>query len=205
MNRTVCVVLVSVATAAMTGLTTATAEDDFTNVVRRAAEHYQNGRLSDAERQLQLALQMIRDRRAVNLAACLPSGLPGWSVEQSSSKSSDMSLFGIALLGNSATASRSFTRGNSRVECLINSDAPLLQQFAAIINSPLLSLGESSRLEQINGEVARVTYDENERKGELFMIVGSRYLIHVKGTDVARDDVIAFARKFDFATLGELR
>ncbi len=180
-------------------------KNEFADTIKKANEQFQAGRLSEAERQLQFAQQIIRDQRSLNLKACLPTGLPGWSIEESTTESSDSSIIGLALIGNNATAKRVFKNSTSRVECSISSDPPLLQQFAAILNSPLMNIANNSRLEQINGEVSRVTYDESERNGELILIYGSRFLINVKGTDISRADLVEFAKKFDFATLSSLK
>jgi hypothetical protein len=175
-------------------------ELEFADVLKKAVQHYEAGKLSDAERQLQLAQQILRDQRALNLKACLPTGLPGWSIENSDSQANELPILGVQI-----SANRSFTKGTSKVQTSISADTPLLQQFAALLNSPLMNLREGSRLEQINGEVARVTYDPNERSGELMMIVSDRYLITVKGSDTSREDIIAFAKAFDFETLGKTK
>ncbi len=173
--------------------------DDVTDTINEALKQYGNGQLTDAVQSLDYASQLIRQKKGVELEAFLPEPISGWNAEDATSQS-----MGSAMFGGGITAERSYVKGDSRVNVKIITDSPMMQGMMMMFSNPMMATADGGKLERINGERAIVKYSDTNKDGNINIVIGGRFLITVEGTDVARQDLIAFAQGIDFKKLAQM-
>jgi hypothetical protein len=170
--------------------------DDVADSINEALKQYNNGEFADAVQSLDYASQLIRQKKGGQLEAFLPTPIPGWKAEDA--KSSSM---GSAMFGGGVTAERSYVKGGSRVNVKIITDSPMMQGMMMMFSNPMMATSDGGKLEKINGEKAIVKYSNENKDGNINIVVAGRFLITVDGNDVVRQDLIAFAQGIDFKKL----
>lgn len=173
--------------------------DDVTDSISEALKQYNNGELADAVQSLDYASQLIRQKKGGQLEAYLPEPIPGWKAEAAKSQA-----LGSAMFGGGVTAERSYVKDGSRVEVKIITDSPLMQAMMMMFSNPMMATADGGKLEKIGGEKAIVKYSNDNKDGSISMVIANRFLITVEGTDVARQDLIAFAQGIDFKKLAAM-
>jgi hypothetical protein len=170
--------------------------DDVTDSITEALKQYKNGEFADAVQSLDYASQLIRQKKGGQLEAFLPTPIPGWKAEDARSQA-----MGSAMFGGGVTAERSYVKGNSRVNVKIITDSPMMQGMMMMFSNPMMATSDGGKLEKINGERAIVKYSNENKDGNINMVIAGRFLITVDGNDVVRQDLIAFAQGIDFKKL----
>ena len=170
--------------------------DDVTDSISEALKQYNNGEFSDAVQSLDYASQLIRQKKGGQLEAFLPKPISGWKAEDAKSQA-----MGSAIFGGGVTAERSYVKGDSRVNVKIITDSPMMQAMMMMFSNPMMAISDGGKLEKINGEKAIVKYSNDNKDGTINMVIAGRFLITVEGSDVARQDLIAFAQEVDFKKL----
>jgi hypothetical protein len=170
--------------------------DDVTDSINEALKQYNKGEFADAVQSLDYSSQLIRQKKGGQLEAFLPSPLSGWKAEDAKSQA-----IGAALFGGGVSAERSYTKGNSRVSVKIITDSPMMQAMMMMFTNPMMAASDGGKLEKIGGEKAIVKYSNDNKGGDITIIVAGRFLITVEGNDVARQDLLAFAQGIDFKKL----
>src|SRR5262245_42158351 len=100
--------------------------DEITEAIDQARKSYEAGDLGGAKQSLDLASQLVGQKKAENFGALLPPALPGW-------KAGEVQTTAIGILGfNASSASRTYTNPKSEeVEVNITGDSALITQFAS--------------------------------------------------------------------------
>jgi len=173
--------------------------DDVTDSINEALKQYGNGEFADAVQSLDYASQLIRQKKGGQLEAFLPKPIAGWKAEDAKSQA-----MGSAMFGGGVTAERSYVKDNSRVNVKIITDSPMMQGMMMMFSNPMMATSDGGKLEKINGEKAIVKYSNENKDGNINLMVAGRFLITVDGDDVARQDLIAFAQGIDFKKLAVL-
>ena len=173
--------------------------DDVTDSINEALKQYHNGEFADAVQSLDYASQLIRQKKGGQLEAFLPEPIPGWKAEAAKSQA-----MGSAMFGGGVTAERSYVKGDSRVEVKIITDSPMMQGLMMMFSNPMMATADGGKLEKINGEKAIVKYRNDNKDGDINIVIAGRFLITVEGHDVARQDLIAFAQGIDFKKLAAM-
>jgi hypothetical protein len=173
--------------------------DDVTDSINEALKQYNNGEFADAVQSLDYASQLIRQKKGGQLEAFLPAPVPGWKAEDAKAQA-----IGSAMFGGGVTAERSYVKGASRVNVKIITDSPMMQGMMMIFSNPMMATSDGGKLEKINGEKAIVKYSNDNKDGNINMVIAGRFLITVEGNDVARQDLIAFAQGIDFKKLAAM-
>ncbi len=173
--------------------------DDVTDSINEALKQYGNGEFADAVQSLDYASQLIRQKKGGQLEAFLPKPIAGWKAEDAKSQA-----MGSAMFGGGVTAERSYVKDNSRVNVKIITDSPMIQGMMMMFSNPMMATSDGGKLEKINGEKAIVKYSNENKDGNINLMVAGRFLITVDGDDVARQDLIAFAQGIDFKKLAVL-
>jgi len=173
--------------------------DDVTDSINEALKQYGNGEFADAVQSLDYASQLIRQKKGGQLEAFLPKPIAGYKAEDAKSQA-----MGSAMFGGGVTAERSYVKDSSRVNVKIITDSPMMQGMMMMFSNPMMATSDGGKLEKINGEKAIVKYSNENKDGNINLMVAGRFLITVDGDDVARQDLIAFAQGIDFKKLAVL-
>ncbi len=166
--------------------------DDVTDSIKEAEKHYQKKYYNEAIKELDFAIQLIRQKRAEEVKKLLPDALPGWKAKEAETVTA-----GVMFLGGGIKVSREYNRGNEVVTVELAMDNPFLQGILAIIENPIMD-GSGATLTRINGKRAIVKFNQNTREGEIDIAIQKKVLITVKGRNLEKKDpLVAFAKRID--------
>jgi len=185
-------VLLAVAGAASAG-------DEVLESIKEGTEFYNNGEYADAVTSLNYAVQLIQQKKGDVLKDLLPGPLEGWTAEDAESQSA-----GAAMFGGGVTAERNYTRGDSRITIRMITDSPMMQGVMMMFSNPMFATSDGGKLERIGKQKAIVKYEEDNKSGDLQMVVNNRFLVMVEGDAVTRDELLAYAAAIDTKKLSEL-
>ncbi len=167
--------------------------DEVTNLIKDALKQYKNGDYVEATNNLDYASQLIRQKKQDQLQSFLPKPLDGWTSEDESPQA-----VGTAMLIGGATAKRNYYKGSSIITIGIIADSPFLQSIMTLFNIPLIATASGGKLEIVKGQKAIVTYKPIDQQGEIKIIVAGRILITLNGTNVSKQDIIAYANEINY-------
>jgi hypothetical protein len=172
------------------------AEDNVLSTIKEAVRQYQAGDYTGASSNLDYASQLVRQQKSEKMKALLPDPPSGWLAGEASAQA-----LGAAILGGGVTVSRDYTKGPSSVSVEIVSDSPVLQSVLMMIKNPVFAGAGGGKLESLKGQRAIIKFDGNKKSGELYIVVASRFVVTIKGRQVAREDLLAFAELIDYRML----
>lgn len=173
-------------------------EDTVLSTIKEATRQYQAGDYSGSASNLDYASQLIRQKKSEKMKDLLPEPLPGWDGKEASAQA-----LGAAVLGGGVTVSRDYTRGASLISVEIVSDSPVLQSVLMMLNNPVFAGAGGGRLETVKGNRSVLKFDSGKKSGELYIVVASRFVVTVKGRQVAREDLLAYGEAMDYRVLEE--
>ena len=173
-------------------------EDTVLSTIKEATRQYQAGDYSASASNLDYASQLIRQKKSEKMKDLLPEPLPGWDGKEASAQA-----LGAAVLGGGVTVSRDYTRGASTISVEIVSDSPVLQSVLMMLNNPVFAGAGGGRLETVKGNRSVLKFDSGKKSGELYIVVASRFVVTVKGRQVAREDLLAYGEAMDYRVLEE--
>lgn len=192
-------ILKAAATAACLLLPTA-ALADTEKEVREAAKEamalFEKGDLAGAAGQFDYAAQLIRQKKAGDLASLLPPAPSGWTAEDVETEA-----LGGAIMGGGVHASRLYLRGEDQMELSVMADSPMVQSMAAMVQNPTLIAASGGKMEKVGSHRAAVKYEPADKTGEATLIVDNRILVSVKAQGAGRDEMLALLNKVDLAKL----
>lgn len=172
------------------------AEDNVLSTIKEAIKQYQAGDYTGAASNLDYASQLVRQQKSEKMKGLLPEPPAGWQAGEANAQA-----LGAAILGGGVTVSRDYSKGSSSVSVEIVSDSPVLQSVLVMINNPMFSGAGGGKLETVKGQRAIVKYESGKKSGELYIVVASRFVITIKGRQVTREDLLAFAEIIDYRIL----
>ena len=173
-------------------------EDTVLSTIKEATRQYQAGDYSGSASNLDYASQLIRQKKSEKMKDLLPEPLPGWDGKEASAQA-----LGAAVLGGGVTVSRDYTRGASTISVEIVSDSPVLQSVLMMLYNPVFAGAGGGRLETVKGNRSVLKFDSGKKSGELYIVVASRFVVTVKGRQVAREDLLAYGEAMDYRVLEE--
>ena len=173
-------------------------EDTVLSTIKEATRQYQAGDYNGSASNLDYASQLIRQKKSEKMKDLLPEPLPGWDGKEASAQA-----LGAAVLGGGVTVSRDYTRGASTISVEIVSDSPVLQSVLMMLNNPVFAGAGGGRLETVKGNRSVLKFDSGKKSGELYIVVASRFVVTVKGRQVAREDLLAYGEAMDYRVLEE--
>ncbi len=172
------------------------ARDDVLVTIEEAVKQYRAGDYAGAVSNLDYASQLIRQKKSEKMKELLPPPLAGWQAGEATAQ-----VMGTAVFGGALTVSRDYKKGASQVSIEIVSDSPVLQQVMMMIKNPMFAGAGGGHLETIKGQRAIVKYDGKSRSGDVNIVVNGRFMVTVKGRQVAKQDLVAYTRAIDFKAL----
>ncbi len=175
------------------------APDDIVAAVEEALRQYKNKDFPSAVSNLDYAAHLIRQKKVELLKELLPEPFYGWQAKAPESQS-----LGTAVFGGGSTVSRDYhTQSGEAVSIEIVSDSPVLQSIIMMLNNPLFAGASGGNLKTIKRQRAMIKYNEEERSGEINIVVASRFIVTVKGRGVDLTWLLRYAEAMDFDALAE--
>lgn len=172
------------------------ADDNVLSTIREATRQYEAGDYTGAASNLDYAAQLVRQQKSERMKALLPEPLSGWE-----GKDANAQALGAAILGGGVTVSRDYKRGTSSLSVEIVSDSPVLQSVLMMVNNPVFAGAGGGKLETLKGQRAILKFDSGKKSGDLYVVVDGRFVITIKGRQVAREDLIAYGEAINYALL----
>ncbi len=172
------------------------AEDNVLSTIREAMRQYQSGDYTGAASNLDYAAQLVRQQKSERMKELLPEPPPGWQGGEASAQA-----LGAAILGGGITVSRDYKKGASTMSVEIVSDSPVLQSVLMMINNPMFAGAGGGKLEALKGQRAIIKYEKSKKGGELYVVVASRFVVTIKGRQVAKEEMLALAEMIDYRVL----
>jgi hypothetical protein len=172
------------------------ADDNVLSTIKEAARQYEAGDYTGAASNLDYAAQLVRQQKSERMKSLLPAPLSGWEGKEASAQA-----LGAAILGGGVTVSRDYKKGNSSISVEIVSDSPVLQSVLMMVNNPMFAGAGGGKLETLKGQRAISKYDSSKKTGELYIVVASRFVVTIKGRQVAREDLLAYGEAIDYQAL----
>jgi hypothetical protein len=170
--------------------------DEVLTTVDEAVNQYKNGDYDGAASNLDYAVQLIRQKKSEALIKVFPEPLAGWEAEPATSQAT-----GTAVFGGSVSVSRTYLRKPSTVTIDIASDSPVMQSLVMMLNNPVIAGAGGAKLESFNTHRGIVQYNETNRSGDVNIVVDDRFMVTVKGQEIDRDDLIAYAQAVKYSEL----
>lgn len=170
--------------------------DEVLKTVEEAVNQYNNGDFDGAASNLDYAAQLIRQKKSEALKEVFPEPLAEWHAEPATSQATGTTAF-----GRSISVSRVYEKKPSVVSIDIVSDSPVMQSLQMMLNNPVIAGAGGAKLESFNSHKGIVQYNESDRNGEINIVVDDRFMVTVKGQDVSKEDLLAYAQAVKFADL----
>ncbi|MCI5132665.1 MAG: hypothetical protein D3904_14400, partial [Candidatus Electrothrix sp. EH2] len=102
------------------------------------------------------------------------------------------------------TVSRDYyTDKGAALSIEIVSDSPVLQSIMTMLNNPMFAGAAGGMIKTIKRQRAMIKYDEDDRKGEVDIVVDSRFMVTVKGHGVEKQTLLKFSESIDFDALAK--
>lgn len=172
------------------------AQDNVLSTIEEAVKQYRVGDYAGAASNLDYAAQLVRQKKSEKMKDLLPNALPGWQAGEASAQA-----VGAAVLGGGVTVSRDYTKGQGSVSIEIVADSPVLQSVLMMINNPMFAGAGGGKLETVKRQRAVVKYDNSKKSGDIYVVIGGRFLVTIKGDNVEREAMVEFAKAIDYQAL----
>ena len=170
--------------------------DEVLTTVEEAVNQYSKGDYDGAVSNLDFAAQLIRQKRSEALKKVFPEPLAGWEGAPPTSQAT-----GTAVFGKGVSVSRSYTRSPSTLTIDIASDSPVMPSLIMMLNNPVIAGAGGAKLETFDTYRGIVQYNEANRSGDVNIVVADRFMVTVKGQQVDRADLTAYARAVKYTEL----
>ena len=180
-------------TAALTLVAAAAyAGDDVLEAIDHARKAYEDGNLSTAKQQLDLASQLVGQKNAESLAALLPEPLSGWKGDKA-----EKTAVGTAVFGATSASRLYHGPDGHTIQVRITGDSAMVMQFAQLFLNPIIA-GTMGKLITIGNQRA-----VQSSEGTINIVVNNKYLVTVEGSADAAAK-LAYAQAVNIAKLSKM-
>lgn len=175
-------------------LSSVAAADEVTDLLKEAIEAYEAGDFTLVKENLSFTTQLLNEKSADTLAAALPEPLSGWSAKDADTTASAAA----GLFGGGIQATRTYTKGDSRVQIDITGESPMMSQMMMMMSNPALagSMGKMVRIGKQRGI-------QSKDGQKLTIIFNNKMLISIEGKS-SIEDKIAYAEAINYDALQDL-
>lgn len=174
--------------------------DEIIDQIKEGLQLYEQGSYSEAVTALNFAVGQIQQKQAAGLKDVFPQPLSGWQAEESKGEFAP-----AAFMGGGISASRHYYVENQdkSVDIEIVTDSPLLQSMMMLFTNPAFFASQpGAKLVKIQGQKAIQKFSQQDREGEINIVIGSRMLVSIKGQAIdSTDDLLAYANAIDYNAL----
>ncbi len=167
----------------------------------KAVKEYQNGDYSAAIKDLEQALEIMKQKQGKELNSLLPQTLPGWTRGESSSKPMDPR----GIVGGHVVE-QTYNKGNGFITATLILEAPMVKDVKQTLNSPQLAQNRNdAKIELISNKKALVRYQDDQREGEISMLANSTTVAVVYGKNVTLRELKNYAKLFKFSKISKIK
>jgi hypothetical protein len=167
--------------------------DDATHLITGALRQYVNGDYLEATNNLEYAAQLIRQKIQEELQLSLPSPLDGWKEKDEAPQAE-----GTGILIGGTLIKQNYYKDSSIITIGIIADSSFLKSIMTLLNKSLIATESGGKLKIIKEQKAIVTYKPIDKQGEIKIIAEGRILITLNGTNVSKEEIIAYANAVDY-------
>jgi hypothetical protein len=172
--------------------------DEVLTTVDEAVSQYTKGDYDGAASNLDYAAQLIRQKKSEALKEVFPEPFVGWEAEIATSQAT-----GTAVFGKNISVSRTYERKPSTVTIDIVSDSPVMQSLIMMLNNPVIAGAGGAKLESFGIHKGIVQYKEASRSGDVNIVIDDKFMVTVKGQQVEREELIAYAQAVQYSKLAK--
>ncbi|UCE88678.1 MAG: hypothetical protein JSW10_10135 [Pseudomonadota bacterium] len=176
-----------------------TQADELSDQIERALDAYRDKDYGGAMRRLDVAIALLRQKKAEVVADLLPEPLSGWNAGDA-----QHSIAATPLMAGGITASRTYTRRgengqDTSVKITLMTDSPLLQSVSILLANPVFA-DPQSKVMIVAGQKVYYNADDNA----LQAVVADRALVVVDGSSgVDQSTLKEYFGAIDFEALGK--
>jgi hypothetical protein len=172
--------------------------DEVLESIQEASEAYHEKAYSEAVESLDYAKQLIMQMSSEGLMTFLPAPMEGWQGKEAKSQN-------MGMLGGTSGVEKEYSISGAngkrkRITLMIMGESPMLQGMMAMFN-PAIAGANGGKLQKIKRNKAIVKYSSDQLKGEVLINVAKKYLITVKGSNVAKEELMYYAKGVDYKGL----
>lgn len=168
--------------------------DEVTEQIGKALTAYQNHNSEAALTALDAAAGKLRQERADQLKTLLPPPPADWTADPV-----ETSAISASMLGGGTSASRTYHSGDQQVQVDLTTDSPMLQQMAALVDSPL---GQSPGVKTEKVDDRDVAY--TIRDNSLLCLIGKTVTKITGNKQTPEATLLTFMGAINFAALEKL-
>lgn len=170
-------------------------------ITEKAVKEYENGNYSVAIKDIERALDIMKQKQGKELNSLLPKVLPGWTKGQSSSQPMDPR--GIV---SGQIVEQTYNKGNGYVTATLILEAPMIKDIKQTLSNPQLAQNRNgAKIELISNKKALVRYQDDQREGEISMLANSTTVAVVYGKNVSLRDLKNYAKTFKFSKISKIK
>lgn len=173
--------------------------DDVMDAINEAIEAYQEKDYTDAAESLDYAKQLIQRLTSEGLKKFLPEPLEGWQANDATSQN-------FGMLGGSAGIERKYFKngsgneGRKHLTMAIMGESAMFGGMMQMFN-PVIATADGGKLIKIKRNKSVVKYKSDMKEGEIFINVDRKYIVTIKGSNVTEQDLMEYAKAFDYKGL----
>lgn len=175
--------------------------DEILEALTEATEAYKEKAYTEALESLDYAKQLILQMSSEGLMQFLPEPLDGWNAREAKQQN-------LGMLGGSSGVEREYQQtaggSNGRITIAIMGESPLFTGMMAMFN-PAIAGADGGKLQKIKRNKAIVKYSTDNQNGEILINVAKRYIVTVKGYNVAKEDMLYYAESVNYKGLKTLQ
>ncbi len=171
-------------------------QDDVLAIIKEAVGQYEQGDYAGAANNLDYAAQLVRQKKGEAIKSYLPEPLPGWEAEEAVAQA-----MGSAVFGGGISVSRAYRRDSASITIDIVTDSPVMQSLVMMINNPMVAGASGGTLTMVNGQRAIVQFSDETGNGDISIVVANRFMVTVKGSNVSKAEMMAYAEAIDYGKM----
>ena len=170
-------------------------------LTEKAVREYEKGNYSIAIKDIERALDIMKQKQGNQLNSLLPKVLPGWTRGVSSSKPMDPR----GIVGGHIVE-QTYNKGNGFVTATLILEAPMVKDVRQTLNSPQLAQNRNgSKIQLIKNRKALIRYQDDKREGEISMLANSTTVAVVYGKNITLRELTNYAKLFKFSEISKLK
>jgi hypothetical protein len=172
--------------------------DDIEEQIQRGVKAYQDGQHREAIQELQFAISQLQELLNKEYLTLLPAPPAGWEAEDSEAQTMP-----AAILGGGTSISRSYLRGEERMEITMMADSPLLASLSMMLSNPAM-LAAGGNVRPYRYESYRGIIEKQDNGAEISLLVANRVLVKLSGDNIEGEKTLeGFLKAMDFRKIEE--
>jgi len=171
---------------------------EFKRTLKEAVEAFDRGDYEGAIQSLDFAKGIARNAQSGQINEAFPKDMLGYKSEQSQGNA------GMGMLGG-ANVSRTYKKGNKRIEITISTNRMLVQAMGMAMNPMMLGQDPNAKLVRIKGKYKAVQkFDPGSNKAEITAVLRNTLSVQGVGRNQdSPDDTMKFMEAVGYDVLND--